>query len=229
MAHDDDKLPLDADTVLRLSHDLIHLDEEEVALTASGLAEPMWAAHVQTCARCRAQVELAASLLCVRPMEQRADPGRARALMDRLVSVGAVRGGEREAHIRVALTHDTFCVVNTNTEVRIQRAMATRRLEAEHEPAGVAFFRRLGSVEVEVHLLRMAREAFHLVVTLGGILPSPDWRVALFRGERELASEPATQGTVTFKSLRPADYRIEVLDGARALGTVQISVERRQE
>jgi len=227
MAHHDDKPTLDDATLARLAEDLLHLDEEDIALRALGHALPQADAHLAECAVCRARVEVAVGLMRVQPLQHQADPARSRALMDRLASVGALRAGEREAYIRVALEHNAFCVMNTNTEVRIQRAMATRRLEAESDSAGVAFFRRLGAVEIEVHLLHRVGGTFHLVVGLGGQTPNPGWRVALFRGDRELACEPAPQATATFKSLRPADYRIEVLDGPRTVGTVQISVERR--
>lgn len=212
--------------------ELIHLDEEELALLAGGrAAEPEAAAHLDACACCAERLELAQTVLRVQPLHAQADPRRRDALLRRLAQEGAFAPGPGEgAWLRLALDADAIRVLQTNTEVRISRAVATRGAELHappEAPGAVAFFRRMGSVSVEVQLVRAAQGRFHLMVGLSEGEPAAGWRVALHRGPRELASEPAPGGSATFKNLRPDAYRLVVLDGIVPVGMVDVDVESR--
>ncbi len=210
--------------------ELLHLDEEELVLLASGALEDAEASsHAASCGRCRERLEAATAALRVQPLHTQADPRRREALLRRLEAEGALSApGGAQAWIELALDEAAIRVLRTNAEVRIQRAVATRSGEAaEAGSEGVAFFRRLGGVGVEVHLLRAAPGRFHLIVGMVEGEATAGWRVSLHRGARELASEPAPGGSATFKNLRPDAYRLVILDGSIPMGMVDVDVEGR--
>ncbi|MEL6181307.1 MAG: hypothetical protein AAFS10_20285 [Myxococcota bacterium] len=210
--------------------DLLHLDEEDIALAAEGEQDPAVSEHLATCAICRERVAQARDLFRVEPLRVARDSDREDALLQRLTAVGAIPEAAPEVGLlRVILEDGSVRVLQTNTEIRIQRRVATRSVtEGESEPnPGVAFFRRLGDVEIEVHLIKLPTGRFHLVVGAVSEDPTRALRVALHRGPRQLALEPAQLGTVTFKNLRPDRYWLAIHDRNAQLGRIELDVEAR--
>ena len=217
------KLPIDALT------EMLHLDDEEVVLVAGGEAvDPELSAHAEACGDCAERVIRARDLLQIEPF-RRADPGRVRRLMDRLAAVGAIAPARsRSAYVRVSIVGGDLHVRETDTEVRIQKAVATRATDPVGTTPGVTFYRQIGGVDVELHLVHIPGGTFHLVVGVGGGGELAEWRVVLHRRHRELAAHPAPHGAATFKSLRPDNYRLEIQDRGVALGFVEVDVEAQQ-
>ena len=208
--------------------ELLHLDEEDIALAAEGERDADVEEHLEVCEACRAQVAQARDLFRVEPLRTARDAAREDALLQRLVRAGALPDAPPEAGVlRVILEDGSVRVLETNTEVRIQRQVATRGAVDGESTPGVAFFRQLGDVEVEVHLVKLPTGRFHLVVGAVSAVPERSFRVVLHRGSRQLALEPAPLGTVTFKNLRPGQYWIEVQDRSVALGRIELDVEAR--
>ncbi len=235
------KPPFDHDPLERL----LHLDDEEIVLCVGARpgAEDLQA-HAEACPACALRVERARGLLQIEPFQRRADPRRIARLMDRLTAVGAVPAASgRAAFVRVAFHQGALRVLSTDTEVRIGRAVATRSVDPLGASPGATFFRQIGGAEVELHLVHIPGGvlhthggavdtpggAFHLVVGVNGKDSSAQWRVALHRQHRELAAQPAPHGTATFKSLRPAAYRLEIQDRGVTVGFVEIDVEAHDE
>lgn len=208
-------------------HDLLHLDEEEVVLIAAGEpVDPALEAHGSGCAACAERIVEARAILTVEPIARRSSSQRVARLMNRLAAAGAITPEPAQhARIRVAVEGNTVVVLQTDTEVRIGPRLAVRGDGGVEHP-GVTFFRELGGLEVEVHLVRVPGGSFHLVVGLVG--GSTDRkRVVLHRGRRELAAEPARHGTATFKGLRAGEYRLEIQEDGAAVGFVTVEVEAR--
>lgn len=206
---------------------MLHLDDEEVALLATaaqGCDEQ--ARHAEECPRCARRVERARSLLQVEPFRRRAEPSRVSSLLDRLAAVGAVAPApEQRALIRVAFADEALHVLQTDTEVRITPQVAVRGVDPVGAPRGVTFFRQLGAIPLEVHLVRVPGDTFHLVVGLGDEAPEGRFQIVLRRGHRELAVRPVVGAVATFKSLRPAAYRLELQDAGAPVGFVDVDVE----
>ncbi len=207
---------------------LLHLDEEDVVLLAHDdpNCDPLLVEHVAHCSVCAERVEAARALLQIEPFRRRADPSRVSRLMDRLTAVGAIEPEqERSALIRVAFRHGALHVLETDTEVRIARKVATRSVDPSGHAGGVTFFRQLGSLEVEVHLVRIPNGTFHLVVGLGGAADDGRFRAVLHRRHRELSTQHIDRGAATFKSLRPATYRLELRNNHASMGFIEVDVE----
>jgi hypothetical protein len=79
-------------------------------------------------------------------------------------------------------------------------------------------------VAIELHLVRIPGGTFHLVVGIDGVRDAC-MRVVLHKGHRELAAAPAPHGAVTFKSLKPARYRLEIQESGVARGFLDVDVE----
>lgn len=212
--------------------ELLHLDDEDVALLAEGA--PLDAAlreHARVCADCAERVQVARAILCIEPLHGQADPGRVASLLARLEGAGALAPAPSEraapqaaGFIAVVLDDQRLRVVRTNTEVRIpERAVATRSSSPNDTP-GVAFFRAFEDLQVEVHLVRVPDGRFHLVVGLVSPDADAQWRIGLHRGRRQLQVELAPHNTATFKSLRPASYRLEIHDRGACRGVVEVHV-----
>jgi len=214
------KLPLEA------LESLLHLDEEELVIAAGeGVDAPLVVAHLDACEVCRGRVRDARDILQVEPFERRSSPENLRHLMDRLTAVGAIAPNPaRSAFVRVAIVGEALHVLETDTQIRIGAAVATRSTDPVGASPGVTFFRRLAGVEIELHLVRVPGGTFHLVVGIDGE-GGAQWRVVLHRGHRELAVSPAPHGAVTFKSLKPARYRLEIQDRGVAQGFLDVDVE----
>lgn len=208
-------------------HSLLHLDEEEIALLASGeRLSPEVMEHAAECSWCAEQVEMASAMFRVEPLQRAPDPRRVGRLMDRLESLGAVGPAEpQRGRLRVAFEGSAVVVLDTDIQMRIPAAMATRRSEVEEEPPSVTFFRKLGGVELELHLIRVPRGNFHLVVGVCGEGGVDGVRVILHRGRRELGSEPVHRGTATFKNLRTGSYCVEIQNHGAKIGMVDLEVE----
>jgi hypothetical protein len=211
--------------------DLLHLEEEEIALLATGDTGDTWMlAHAATCPRCAERLEAARDVMSLEPFSRRAEPGRLRSLMQRLTEAGALPPATPpRAFVRLAFEGSAVCVLETDTQVRIAAAVATRQAQGGAAPSGVTFFRNLGELEVELHLVRVPGDSFHLVVSVQGGDPE-ELRVALRRGRRELATMPVPSGAATFKNLRPgAPYAVDVQRRATLLGSIDLEVQAPRE
>lgn len=216
--------------------ELLHLDDEDVALLAEGA--PLDAAlreHARACASCAERVHVARSILCIEPLHGQADAGRVASLLARLEETGALAPAPTKhdapsaGFIAVVLDDQSLRVVKTNTEIRIlERAVATRSSSPNAMP-GVAFFREFEDLQVEVHLVRVADGRFHLVVGLVSPDTDAQWRIGLHRGRRQLQVELAPHNTATFKSLRPASYRLAIHDRGVCRGVVEVHVHTDQD
>jgi hypothetical protein len=204
--------------------ELVHLDEEDVVLIASGSSvDNEIQAHALGCDLCAGRVEDARAILTVEPLERRSSSRRVARVLNRLVAAGAVAPDpRRSARIRVALRGQTVMVLETDTQVRIEPRVAVRG-EGGLDVPGVTFFRELGGCEVEVHIVHVPGGAFHLVVGLVG--GGAEQRVVLHRGRRELAAEPVRYGAATFKDLKPGEYRVEIQESGVTVGFVTVDVE----
>lgn len=212
--------------------DLFHLDDEEVVLMVQGeLHDEVLCEHLSACDDCRARVEEARALMPLEPFRRRGEPARVARLMNRLTAIGAVAPERaRSARIRVSLAaRGGLRVLETDTEIHIRRAVAMRGVDPVGEPPGVTFFRQIGPLEIEVHLVRVPGGHFHLVVGVSGAEQEGRVRVLLHRRHRELAAQPLDRGAVTFKSLRPAAYRLEIQDRGVSVGFVDVDVEANSE
>jgi hypothetical protein len=209
-----------------------HLEDEDIVLLAvSGPTDESARAHAAACSRCAERVRVAATVLNIEPMSRRADAARVVTLLDRLTAVGALALEQgRGATIRVALREGQISVLHTDAEVRIRQAVATRSANIEANLPEVAFFRQLGDLDVEVHLVRTERGRFHLVLGTSSIpQDGTELRFALHRGDRQLSVEPAPHGTASFKALRAGRYRLELRTKLAAIGVIEIEVEARDE
>lgn len=207
---------------------LFHLDDEEVVLMAQGeLNDRVLCEHLGACAACKARVDEALALMPLEPFRRHGEPSRVTRLMNRLTAIGAVSPElSRSARIRVALaSRGGLRVLETDTEIRIRRSVAMRGADPVGEPPGVTFFRQIGPLEIEVHLVRVPGGTFHLVVGVACADQERRVRVLLHRRHRELAAQPLDRGAVTFKSLRPAAYRLEIQDRGVSVGFVDVDVE----
>lgn len=205
-----------------------HLSEEDIVQSVS--RQPVTDGvrrHAAECELCAERLAAAVSVLGIEPIDRAAAAGRVAAILDRLTAVGAISAGPaRGATIRVALTEGGLTVLDTDTEVRITRAVATRSTASIADLPGVAFFRRLGPIKVEIHLARTEGERFHLIVGLAsddGVVD--DARLVLHRGPRRLETQPAPSGAASFKNLRIGQYRLEVSRETHTVGFVSIEVE----
>lgn len=207
--------------------DILHLDEEEIALLATGASHDAFLLeHAQRCDLCAERLEAARDVMALEPFSRRAQPGRLQALMERLTEAGAVPPPPAQrAFVRLAFEGSAVCVLETDTQVRISSAVATRQSQGSAAPSGVTFFRKLGELEVELHLVRVPGDSFHLVVSVLDEAPE-DLRVALRRGRRELATLPVPSGAATFKNLRPgAPYAVDIQRRALLLGSIDLEVQ----
>ena len=209
--------------------ELMHLDEEDIALAAEGTVTANILEHLESCEECQERVSMAKALFCVEPLRSARSRKREEELLELLTDSGALPpASSKLGLLRVVLEDGSVRVLETNAEVRIQRrAVATRRLDAEGESSSVAFFRRFGDVEMEIHLVRVPTGRFHLVVGLMGGGESSHLRVGLHCRGRQLGLEPARLGAVTFKNLRPGSYRVEVQERGVSLGQMEVDVEGR--
>lgn len=208
---------------------LLHLEDEEIALLAAGESPgAALQAHAARCADCQERISAARDALGLEPFQRRADEGRLQALLARLTEVGAIPPAAPErAFIHLCLDGAAVRVLETDTQIHIGAAVHTRRADGEGSQA-VTFFRRLGGVEVELHLVRAPEQGFHLVVSVAGA--TDDLRIVLRRGRRELAMVPIPSGVATLKNLRPgASYVVDVQRRGLLLGSIDLEVASPQE
>ncbi len=211
-------------------HDLIHLEEEELIMAVHGEALPdALQHHLDHCQLCQRRLEDARDALAVEPLHRDVDPFRRDRLMDVLTQAGVVEpASARQGRVHLVFEGSAVRILETDAQVHIGPSMATRHAGDGREPmpAGVTFFRQLGRVGVELHLVRVAHGNFHLVVGVADAEQQEGLRIVLRRGSRELAAEPVPTGTTTFKDLSPSrgPYALELQRHGLRIGTIDLDV-----
>jgi hypothetical protein len=204
--------------------DLLHLSDEDVVLAATQdpTLDEATRRHAARCAACERRVTLAREVLPLEPFQRTASAARVARTLDALMRAGAIPAPpSSRGFVRVAFEGSAVCILDTDARVKVAPALAVRGASAER-PAAVTFQRKLGGVELELHLVRGVHEQFHLSV--GAVAHDPDLRVALRRGERELGAAPLGEVGTTFRHLRPASYRLDLQRRGAFLGSLDVDV-----
>ncbi|GMV42627.1 MAG: hypothetical protein AMXMBFR64_43430 [Myxococcales bacterium] len=187
-------------------------DRELAAMEADGrLAE-----HSARCAPC---AERAAVLARIDAEPVRAAPAARAAMVARAQALMTQR--EDLLTVIVRWMKGAFDVL-TGGEALIPAAAVSLRSLAEdvvHEP--VSFRKRLGGLDLIVHLAPRSDERFDILLDPPG---GPSHRYALLRGGKELFSEVSRGARVRFPEVAPGSYAIAVHTGADLVGRIVVTV-----
>lgn len=189
------------------------LDEQEVALLES---DGRLAEHAAGCGPCAERV-MALKRIDDEPL--RAAPAERAAMVARAQALVTQR--EDLLTLVVRWMKGAFDVIAGGDTLVPASAVSLRSVvdDVVHEP--VSFRKRLGGLDLVVHLAPRSDERFDILLDPPG---GPSHRYALLRGGKELFSEMSRGARVRFPDVIPGSYAIAVHTGGDLVGRIALTV-----
>jgi hypothetical protein len=201
-------------------------DEEMLARYQTGLLESEEIteieAHLGDCAVCRD--DLVATHVATKDGETEVVPQRVLERAKALVPSSSDEPGFFDLVVR--LVRDSLELVSSSGQLVPTPVLADIRGKGKSDAAILQVEKELGKIKVDVEVERLDGELCQVAVKVkprSGMIPDA-LRLTLISGEREQASYLAPQGTAIFDRIAPGEYRLEISQAGRPMGSVRLKL-----
>lgn len=208
-------------------------DETVLAAYLDGMLTPEQAERVtQRLAESPDLLETAETFVAVRHLSDEGWEAPSRATVRKAIDLFPKKAPDARCPlVEVAVSFASDCIRVLKETADAMRYVApayagVRSTEAADSPNLVCLTKAMDGLEAEVEIERIAQHQGEVTIRTrepGGSLKR-GVRVSLYDGERELESQMASSGEVTFSDLNVGDYLFELTQGEEILGQIALHV-----